>query len=205
MAIEDLSSLGSLAERIERWSAAGVNAVQVRDKSATDRELYESCVAARSTLPPEIAVLVNRRPDIAVAAGAQGVHLPANGLPTARVRAAFGDRLVIGRSTHSLDEVREAEEAGADYVLFGPVYSTPEKRRYGPPQGLEQLGRAARGSIPVLAVGGIDAGRIPEVACAGASGAAGIRLFRDPAKLAELEARADQIRGVFAATEAAHA
>ena len=161
----------------ENAVAEGVDAVQIRDKSAPDRDLYELARLARARLPLEIAVLVNRRPDIALAAGCDGVHLPADGLPTREVRRAFGEALLIGRSTHSRTEVEHARRDGADYVLFGPVYATPEKLRYGPPQGLDGLRRACELAIPVLAVGGIDRDRLAEVLEAGAQGAAAIRLF----------------------------
>lgn len=177
MAIRDLQR----ALDWEAWTASltgsKVDAVQLRDKSASDRDLHEAALGLRMALPSEVLLIVNRRPDIALAAGADGVHLPGNGLPTRHVRRAFGDDLLIGRSTHSPDEVRRAAREGADYVLFGPVYETPAKLRFGPPQGLDKLREAVEIGLPVLAVGGITVERLDEVRVAGAHGAAAIRLF----------------------------
>ena len=200
MAIRALE--GRSSEGLAAWTAnlarAGIDSLQLRDRSATDRLVYEgarSMVEAlaqwRAPHPSSEAgplsakrpyVLVNRRPDISVAAGASGVHLPARGLPTRAVREAFGAGLVIGRSTHSLDEVAEAQRQGADFVVFGPVFSTPEKLRYGAPLGLEQLARAASFGIPVLAIGGITQENLEAVARTGAAGAAAIRLFEDTSR-----------------------
>ena len=162
---------------IESLGERGVEAIQVRDKEAPDRSIHDFCLALRERLPDRISLLVNARPDIALAVGARGVHLPADGLPLGQVRRHFGDELLIGRSTHSAAEVETARDQGADYVLFGPVYSTPEKVGYGPPQGLEALAAAAAVGVPVIAVGGMTAARVPEVLEHGAHGVAGIRWF----------------------------
>lgn len=175
--------LGTLA-------GAGVDAVQLREKDLSDRDLFDLAVMARETLPDSTRLLVNGRPDVALAAGADGVHLPAAGLPVRAVRVRFGDRLAIGRSTHSLDEVRRAKEDGADYVTFGPVYDTPSKRRYGPPVGLALLRQAATTDLPLVALGGVMIDRLGELAAAGAAGAAGIRQFQEPASLPRLVATA---------------
>lgn len=123
-------------------------------------------------------LLVNGRADVALAAGADGVHLPSRGLPVALARklAASHDRFLVGRSTHDPAEVAAAGAAGADYVVFGPVYGVPGK---GEPAGLERLRRASAHGVPVLALGGIDPSRLAAVAEAGAVGAAGIRAFGD--------------------------
>jgi thiamine-phosphate pyrophosphorylase len=127
-------------------------------------------------------VVVNGRLDVALAAGASGVHLPAAGLPTREVRRlaeALGADVLIGRSTHHPDEVARARDEGADYALFGPVWATPGKERRGGPVGLAALERAAAHGLPVLALGGVEPGRFAALAAAGARGAAGIRMFRD--------------------------
>jgi len=183
--------------RFTRWieglAAAGVDGAQMREKHLDDRRLYEIVGIARRRLPPQVRLLVNGRADVALAAGADGVHLPAAGLPVAALRERFGPELMIGRSTHAPEEVAAARDAGADYVTFGPVYPTPSKAAYGPPPGLDGLRRAVASGLPVLALGGVDAGRLEEVAAAGAAGAAGIRVFQDPSGLPDLVRRAREL------------
>ncbi len=177
-----ISDLASLTEPWEDWlrrlAAAGVRALQVREKSRSDRAVLELTRQARAGLPRTTAVLVNGRIDIALAAGADGVHLPADGVPLEALRRRFGPGVLLGRSTHRVDEVERALQEGADYVTFGPVYETPSKRGYGPPPGLGELARAAKIPLPVYALGGVTLSRFGEVAEAGAAGAAGIRLFQ---------------------------
>ena len=155
---------------------AGVDFVQVRERDLDARTLValvrELLVAIddRAT-----RLLVNGRPDVAIAAGAHGVELPEAGLDVAAVRAVFPD-LLIGASCHSLDAALRAEQGGADFVLFGPVFPTPGKEHRA--VGLDALAGVARGlRIPVHAVGGIDASRSSAVTVAGARGVAAIRLF----------------------------
>ena len=178
--------LGALA-------AAGVGAVQLREKDLAAEALLETAVDARRRLGEAAALLINGRADVALAAAADGVHLPAAGVPVAALRRRFGDALVIGRSTHSVEEVEAAARDGADYVTFGPVYATPSKARYGEPPGPAELRRAAAVGLPVYALGGVTIDRLPEVAAAGARGAAGISVFLDTARLAELVAAADRL------------
>jgi thiamine-phosphate pyrophosphorylase len=178
---------------LEQVATAGVDAVQLREKHLDDRSLFELARRARERLPPEVSLLVNGRADVALAAEADGVHLPSSGLPAGPLRCRFGARLLIGRSTHSPAEVAAAREDGADYVTFGPVYTTPSKAAYGSPPGLEGLRRAAAVGLPVLALGGVDAEHLAEVAAAGAAGAAGIRAFRDPRTLGDLVRRAREV------------
>jgi thiamine-phosphate pyrophosphorylase len=146
----------------------------------------------RRRLPPPARLLVNGRADLALAAGADGVHLPADGVPVAPLRRRFGRALLLGRSTHRLEEVAEAAQAGADYVVFGPVFPVPGK---GEPAGLERLAAAAALGVPVLALGGIGLAELPRVAAAGAAGAAGIRLFADPGALPRVVAAAREVFG----------
>jgi thiamine-phosphate pyrophosphorylase len=117
-----------------------------------------------------VRLLVNDRADVALATGA-GVHLPAAGLSPADARRMLGPDAIVGRSAHDAGELPAA--AGADFLLFGPVFDTASKRAFGAPQGVERL-RAfcAASPVPVLAVGGIDAGRVREVLRAGAAGIA---------------------------------
>lgn len=176
---------GEHAEDVERWLAAiaasDVDAVQIREKQLDDRALFELVLRARALLPPAILLLVNGRADVAIAAGADGVHLPADGVPVRALRERFGPGLLIGRSTHRVEEVEQARRDGADYATFGPVWATPSKERYGAPVGVEALARAAATGLPVYALGGVTLARIAEAAAAGAAGVAAIRLFRGPA------------------------
>lgn len=184
----------------ERWlgavrplGEAGVGGFEVREKALSDRRLYELTRRARALLPAATRVLVNGRADVALAAGADGVHLPAAGVPAAALRRRFDRRLLIGCSTHSLEEVEAAYAAGADYVVFGPVFPTPSKPSATDLPGLSGLARAARVGIPVLALGGVDLPRLADVAGAGARGAAGIRMFADVSELPALVERAREV------------
>jgi thiamine-phosphate pyrophosphorylase len=190
LAISDRTSVagGDLAPWFHRLAAAGVDGVQIREKDLDDRAVYGLARVGRSALSPRACLVVNGRLDIALAAGADGVHLPADGVPVSALRRRFGPEVLIGRSTHSLEEVERARDEGADYVTFGPVYAKPGKERFGPPAGLEALARAARLGLPVHALGGVTLARLGEVAAAGAAGVAGIRLFQDEDLAAVVEA-----------------
>jgi thiamine-phosphate pyrophosphorylase len=191
LAISQLTTLpgaGGHGEVASGWfaalAAAGVDALQLREKQLDDLGLRRLARSARAALPPPALLLVNGRADVAVAAGADGVHLPADGVPAGALRTRFGSGLLIGVSTHRLEEVERARRDGADYVVFGPVYPTPAKAVYGAPAGTRALARAAALGIPVYALGGVTLERFAEVAAAGAAGVAGIRLFQ---RLAALE------------------
>lgn len=171
----------SFALCVRRALAWGVDFIQVREKDLPDRELYalvrKIVAMARGT---GCRVLVNGRADIALAAGAGGVHLPSSGLGAADVRGWSPEGFLIGVSVHSLAEVRKASAAGADYILAGHLFSTPSKEGMGPILGLGFLDRAcAATSLPVFALGGMKAERLGSVMDAGARGIAGIRLFQD--------------------------
>ena len=176
--------------------APGVT-IQLREKDAPDGDCFARAEAARQSLAPQTSLYVNRRFDIALAAGADGVHLPASGLPLARVRAATPRGFRIGVSAHSPVAVRLAIEEGADLVVIGPVFDTPSKRDFGPPLGAGVLGELPRRdehSSEVFAIGGIfeeDLGRLDPYLDR-IAGVAGIRLFQqspDPRGLAERIAR----------------
>ncbi|MGH9382423.1 MAG: thiamine phosphate synthase [Thermoanaerobaculia bacterium] len=170
---------------VERVAAAGVEAVEIREKAVPDGRLLELVCTAVQASAGRLRVLVNGRFDVAMAAGADGVHLPADGLPTAAVRREMGQAATVGRSTHAQAEIVGAAEDGADYVTFGPVFATPAKTRFGPPQGLQALRAACSQELPVLAIGGVTEERFTELASAGAWGVAAIRLFQAPGE--ELE------------------
>jgi thiamine-phosphate pyrophosphorylase len=142
-----------------------------RDLLALARQLAPVCRDRRQIL------LVNDRLDVALAAGADGVHLPAAGIPVADARAALGAAALVGVSCHSAADVVRARDGGASYATFGPIYDTPSKRAYGAPLGVEALRAAARLGLPLVALGGVDAARAPELLAAGASGVAAIRAW----------------------------
>jgi thiamine-phosphate pyrophosphorylase len=156
--------------------AAGLPAVQVREKDLGAADLAFLC---RRLLAPArdlgAMLVVNDRVDVALAVGAGAVQRTHASLPVDDIRAIAGRRLRIGASVHSLQDALNAELEGADWVTYGPVYETPSKRPYGPPQGLERLAEVARRvRIPVIAIGGITPQRVKEVREAGGRGVAAI-------------------------------
>src|ERR1051325_2448464 len=147
-----------LLELIKSSIAAKIDLVQLREKALTIRVLQDLATrAAQLTRGTATKLLINDRPDVAAAAGADGVHLTSQSLPASVVRRDFGQEFIIGVSTHSLEEARAAK-GGADFVVFGPVFPTPSKANYGSPAGLEQLASVcdALQPFPVLAIGGVD-------------------------------------------------
>ena len=170
-----------LVEIIAACLAAGLPAVEVREKDLPVTEVATLCRQIRA-LRPEPFLIVNDRADVALAVGAHGVQRTHASLTVDELRVAVGTRVRVGASVHSLDEARAAAEQGAAWLFFGPVYDTPSKRRYGAPQGLVALERvAAAVAIPVVAIGGITPDRVPDVRRAGARGVAVISaiLFAD--------------------------
>lgn len=159
---------------IEEALKAGVRAVQIREKDMTAKELI---ILSRDlqeiTRRYRAKLFINDRADIALALNLDGVHLGSGGLPPDVVERISGGRLLIGASTHSLDEAVEAESRGADFITFGPVYETPSKLRYGKPVGIKALKEVTkRIRIPVFAIGGINKKNVSEVMDAGAYGVA---------------------------------
>ena len=189
----------ALVATIRRAVAAGVDAIQIREKDLDARAL-EKCVRAAVAAAGGSAtkILVNDRLDVALAVGAAGVHLGETSLPLAAVarwRAAVGAKMMIGASCHSLESCQAAEREGADYVLFGPVFATPSKESFGPPQGLERLARACESvRAPVLAIGGITESNAESCLAAGAAGVAAIRLFQEATDLVEVVSRLRKLK-----------
>jgi thiamine-phosphate pyrophosphorylase len=172
-------------EAIGKAARAGCQLIQIREKDMSAKALCALTRAAVERARPHGArVLVNDRPDVALASGADGVHLRASSIPAREVRAAAAkkglDDFLIGVSTHSVEEARLAEEGGADFIVCGPVYDTPSKRAFGPPLGLD-LFAEIRGAvkIPALALGGINLSNYREPLRRGAAGIAGIGLFAE--------------------------
>lgn len=164
----------TLLSAVESALEAGVRSVQLREKDLSDPELLPIARDLRQlTRTYQARLLINDRVDVALAVRADGVHLGNHSLPTAKVREQIGPDLLIGVSTHSAAEIERAARQGADFVTFGPVYATPSKAAFGPPQGLTALSMACQVSpIPVFALGGITAENAAATRAAGAHGIA---------------------------------
>jgi len=190
-----------LLDTIRAAAMAGVDWVQIREKDLSTRELFglvqEVVVLASarpdSTRSRSIKVIVNDRLDVALAAGAAGVHLGHASAPAREVvrwcRAGNAPTdFLVGVSCHSLEGAQEAENAGASYTYFGPIYETPSKIPFGKPHGVEELAQVAKAvRIPVIAIGGINESNAADCIRAGAAGIAAIRMIQDAANPSALK------------------
>jgi thiamine-phosphate diphosphorylase len=164
---------------------AGIDLIQVRERDLDAHSLValvRRCLAAAEGTHTK--VIVNDRADVAIAAGASGVHLRGDSIEASSARFLLGDRALIGRSVHGVDEAGAASRGGGlDYLIFGTMYGTPSKPTGHPVATLDELRAVCRSAadIPVLAIGGVTVQRAAEVARAGAAGIAGIGLFVPPA------------------------
>jgi thiamine-phosphate diphosphorylase len=190
-----------LVDVVAAAARGGVDRVQVREKDLEGGALFrlvtEIMLALRGVALSRTLVLVNDRLDVALAAKAAGVHLPATGLSPGEVRRHTAKKFLIGRSVHSLAEAKEAVKAGADHLIAGPVFATPSKAAYGESLGvatLEKITRAVR--VPVWAIGGIT----PETArvLAGIP-IAGVAAIRAIAAAPEPEAAVRDLRAALGA------
>ena len=173
-----------LADASPRWNhspvsqaraacAGGAAAIQLRAKQAADHELLAWAAEIRALTERSATLfLINDRFDLALAAGADGAHLGQEDLPPARIPLAARERLLLGRSTHTLEQAAAARGEGVDYVAFGPVFGTSSKDSPWGPRGLAQLAAVVRSvrPLPVVAIGGIDASNAASVRAAGAAG-----------------------------------
>jgi len=190
------NSLQPLIRKIEEIAAAGVDWVQIREKDLPARELASltrqalksaAKFSAKNQRPTRI--LVNDRLDVAIAERAGGVHLGETSLPpseakrlvqSAQAKGVLTKDFLLGVSCHSLEAAKAAAANGADYIFFGPIFPTPAKEKFGPPQGLERLREVCQSvSFPVLAIGGITLDTAGSCIEAGAAGIAAIRLFQN--------------------------
>jgi thiamine-phosphate pyrophosphorylase len=170
---------GLLVEQVGLAADAGVDLVQVRERDlgAAALAVLVARLVAR-TRGTRARVVVNDRLDVAIAAGAHGVHLRGDSAPTARVRAAAPPGFLVGRSVRTAEDARLEARGGVDYVVLGTIFPTPSKPGEPTIVGTGELRRAAALSpVPVLGIGGITEERLGEVAAAGAAGVAAIRLF----------------------------
>ena len=174
------ASTGELLKQLDRAVRRGIDFIQVREKDLSDRDLLRlTSQAVRLARGTACRILVNGRMDVALAAGAHGVHLPSKGIQVADILPLLPAGFLVGVSAHSLREARQAAAGGADYLLLGPVFATPSKIRFGKPLGLRRLARVCSLlPLPVFGLGGIHRGEISKVLAAGACGVAGITLFQ---------------------------
>lgn len=151
---------------------AGVSCIQLRLKHASDRAALElACRAASRTREAGALLIVNDRFDLADLAGADGVHLGADDLPPERIPRDVRDRLVVGLSTHTLEQVKESRDRPVDYIAFGPVFGTASKESRYSARGVEALSEAvAIAAHPLVAIGGITVENVDLVSRAGARG-----------------------------------
>ncbi|MFH1603622.1 MAG: thiamine phosphate synthase, partial [Pseudomonadota bacterium] len=167
---------GDLVEflRVHVAGLAEANAaVQLREKDLFTRELWRLYESVERVLRGAgVPLLVNDRLDVALAAGADGVHLPQAGIPVEAARKMLPAEMLLGVSTHNMAELAEAQAGGADFITFGPVYDTASKRQYGPPVGETALAEATKGGVPVFALGGVKPKHTRNLVALGARGIA---------------------------------
>lgn len=164
-----------LSDVVEEGCRAGIKAVQLREKDLSARELYQLASTLRDiTARFGTQLFINDRADVAMAVGADGVHCRETSMPSNQIKR-LDSKLMVGASVHSEKSARRAEKEEADFLLFGPVFYTQSKAKYGEPQGLEKLALICNSvSIPVYVVGGISVDRARESLQHGAHGVAGI-------------------------------
>jgi thiamine-phosphate pyrophosphorylase len=164
----------SLFTSVEGALKAGIKAVQLREKDLPTRELLHMAYGMRDlTTRYGAKLFINDRLDIAMCVNADGIHLGQSSIPAYAVRKVVGDKMMLGVSTHNLQEALEAEKEGADFITFGPIYHTLSKVKYGDPLGLEPLIEVKEKiSIPILGIGGIKIDNAKDVIDAGAHGIA---------------------------------
>ena len=150
--------------------ASGVQVLQYREKAKKHRKMYEECLELRALTKHYGALLIiNDYLDLALAVGADGVHIGQDDLPLSKVREIVGPNLIIGVSTHSPAQAKEAAVNGADYIGVGPLFATKTKIDVCDPVGLDYLSYVVRNiDIPFVAIGGIKETNLPEVLKAGA-------------------------------------
>lgn len=164
----------SLYIALEDALDAGVKAIQLREKDLPTRALLDMAYWMKElTAGYGAQLFINDRVDIALVVEADGIHLGQSSIPAHAARNISGNRLLIGVSTHNINEAMQAEKDGADFITLGPIYQTPSKLKYGKPIGIDTLREVkSKVSIPVLAIGGIKLNNVEEVMSAGADGVA---------------------------------
>jgi len=168
-----LAGQRDLADLIRKAIAGGVTVVQLREKDLPAREFYELALKIKQIIPPGIPLIIDDRLDIALAAGADGLHLGQADLPAAIARQYLGPEAIIGLSAENLDQLKEASRLPVDYLAISPVFSTPTKTDTGPAWGLNGLETARQLTpLPLVGIGGINEANAAAVIKAGADGVA---------------------------------
>lgn len=169
----------SVVRLAEHAAGAGVPLIQVRERDLDDRRLHDlTCGIVAAVSGTGCRIVVNDRVDVAIAAGADGVHLRGDSAAAGRARAIAPAGFLIGRSVHTAAEAVVAARSGVDYLIMGTVYPTASKPAGAPLCGLHGLRQACRAvTVPVLAIGGITTDKLDELAAAGAAGVAAVGLF----------------------------
>jgi thiamine-phosphate pyrophosphorylase len=184
----ELSGL-SHAEQVGRLIAGGATLIQLRDKHAAPRDFYRQAEAAlQIAREHNVRLIINDRVDVALALGADGVHLGQTDMPGEAARRLLGERAIVGISTHNLEQAELAANMPVDYVAFGPIFKTSTKENPDPIAGLEMLRAVCRivGALPIVAIGGITLANAEEAWGAGADSVASIAaLVSDPSRIAE--------------------
>jgi thiamine-phosphate pyrophosphorylase len=171
---------GGMARALDGALAGGADLFQLRDKEASDEELLAAAESARERCHAAGALFVlNDRPDLAAACGADGVHVGQDDTPVQRARKLVGDDAIVGLSTHSMQQAQAGSRSGADYIAVGPVHATPTKEGR-PAIGVGALRYAASHvDVPWFAIGGIDATTVGPVVKAGARRIVVVRAIAD--------------------------
>ncbi|GIU83995.1 MAG: thiamine-phosphate synthase [Acidimicrobiales bacterium] len=179
-------------ELCRKVAAARPPMIQIRVKLPSDRLAWECAEAMFHEVragSPATVVVVNDRPDMAVALGADGVHVGADDLPVDAVRRVVGPHMIVGATARNPDEARDARRRGADYLGVGPVWPTSTKSGLPAPIGVDGLSRTCRAvDLPVLAISGVTLERVPQALAAGAHGVAvvsAVAAAADPARAVE--------------------
>lgn len=176
-------------EMIKKAVKGGVTVIQLREKNLSTREFIEEAIEVKKNIEGSgIPLIINDRVDVALAIGADGVHLGNDDMPVNLARRIMGKKFIIGASAGSVDEAMEKEEKGADYIAVSPVFPTPTKPDAGPPLGLEGIKEMRKFvKVPLIGIGGINRGNVLDVIKSGADGVAVVSAIvssEDPEKSA---------------------
>jgi thiamine-phosphate pyrophosphorylase len=182
-----LRTTAAIVDYAKDIAAGGATLIQYRNKVGTTREMLSHAREIRRALGDNVTLIMNDRADICIAAGYQGVHVGQDDLSPESARTVLGPDRILGASTHTLEQLQDADAGPADYIAFGPIFATSSKRNPDPVVGLAGI-RAARTATkkPLIAIGGITRANARSVIDAGADSVAVIAdLLSSPTKVAE--------------------